>query len=57
MKHQLRPCAAPDGAIPGERAPALADPPVTGGAGTAGLWWLWELVELCLSQAEPDSAA
>ena len=26
-------------------------------AGTAGLQWLWGLVELRLSQAEPDSAA
>ncbi len=26
-------------------------------AGTAGLQWLWGLVELRLSQAEPDTAA
>jgi hypothetical protein len=26
-------------------------------AGTAGLQWLWGLVELRLGQAEPDSAA
>jgi hypothetical protein len=32
---------------------ALADDP----AGTAGLQWLWGLVELHLGQAEPDTAA
>ena len=31
---------------------------LTGGpAGTAGLQWLWGLVELSLSPTEPDSAA
>jgi hypothetical protein len=28
-----------------------------GAAGTAGLQWLWGMVELRLSQAEPDTAA
>jgi hypothetical protein len=32
--------------------------PLAGGpAGVTGLQWLWELVELRLGQAEPDSAA
>ena len=43
---------------PGERAAAPAVERLAGSAaGTAGLQWLWGLVELSLSQAEPDSAA
>jgi hypothetical protein len=57
MKHQLRLCADPDGRSPGERATAPADPPAGDDAGAAGLWLLWELVDLRLSQAGPDSAA
>jgi len=57
MKDQLCLCASPDGRSPGERAAALAEPAAGDDAGAAGLWWLWELVELRLSQAQPDSAA
>ena len=35
----------------------LGDPPAGDDAGATGLWLLWELVELRLSQAGPDSAA
>jgi hypothetical protein len=58
MRYQLRLCAE-RGAQPGpeQRAPAHADPPVSGAAGAAGLCWLWGQVELRLAQAEPDSAA
>jgi hypothetical protein len=58
MGHQLRLRAEP-GARPSprERAMVPADPPASGGAGAAGLCWLWGLVELHLAQAEPDSAA
>ena len=57
MKHQLRLCADPDGRSPGEHAMTLGDPPAGDDAGATGLWLLWELVELRLSQAGPDSAA
>jgi hypothetical protein len=57
MKHQLRLCADPDGRSQGEHATTRADPPAGDGAGATGLWLLWELVELRLSQAGPDSAA
>jgi hypothetical protein len=43
---------------PDERAMAPADERLAGSAaGTAGLQWLWGLVELSLSPTEPDSAA
>lgn len=43
---------------PGERAAAPAEERLAdSAAGTAGLQWLWGLVELSLGQAEPDSAA
>lgn len=42
----------------GERAvPPAAERLAGSAAGTAGLQWLWGLVELSLSQNEPDSAA
>ena len=58
MTYQPRLCA-PHGAQPGpgEGAVTRPDPPASGTAGTAGLCWLWGLVELRLGQAEPDSAA
>jgi len=58
MRHQLR-LRADHGGQPGheERATPRAEPPGDGEAGTAGLWWLWSLVELRLRAAEPDSAA
>jgi hypothetical protein len=41
-----------------ERTAVPAGPPLAGDpAGTAGLQWLWGLVELRLSQTEPDPAA
>ena len=49
--HGERPRAADRTAVPAGQ-PLAADP-----AGTAGLQWLWELVELHLGQAEPDTAA
>ena len=59
MRYQLLLCADRGGQFgPDERAvvPA-AEPPARSAVGTAGLQWLWGLVELRLSQAEPDSAA
>lgn len=41
-----------------ERTAVPAGQPFAGGpAGTAGLQWLWGMVELRLGQAEPDTAA
>jgi hypothetical protein len=58
MRHQLRLCADHGGQSgPEERATPCAEPPGDGEAGTAGLWWLWSLVELRLGAAESDSAA
>lgn len=58
MKYRPRLCADQDmQRRPGQRVPPVADPPAGEDAGTAGLCWLWGLVELRLSQAEPDSAA
>jgi hypothetical protein len=59
MRYQLPLCADHGGQHgPGERAVAFAAEPLAGGAaGTVGLQWLWGLVELHLSQAEPDPAA
>jgi hypothetical protein len=59
MRYQLLPCADHGGQPRhGERAVASAAEPLAGGAaGTAGLQWLWGLVELHLSQAEPGPAA
>jgi hypothetical protein len=59
MRYQLLLCAG-QGALPGpdERAVAPAkERPAGSAVGTAGLQWLWGLVELRLGQAEPDSAA
>jgi hypothetical protein len=59
MRYQLLLCTdhgAQSG--PDERAMASADERLAGSAaGMAGLQWLWGLVELSLSQTEPDSAA
>jgi hypothetical protein len=59
MRYQLLLCTdhgAQSG--PDERTVAPAEGRLAGSAaGTAGLQWLWGLVELSLSQAEPDSAA
>jgi hypothetical protein len=58
MRHQLRLCA--DQGVqfsPEERTTAQADPRAGSEAGAAGLWWLWGLVEMHTSQAEPDTAA
>jgi len=58
MRYQLlradqgeRPRAEERTAVPAGQ-PLAGDP-----AGTAGLQWLWGLVELHLGQAEPDTAA
>jgi hypothetical protein len=58
MRYQL--LRADHGERPGaeERTVVPAgQPPADDPAGTAGLQWLWGLVELRLSQAEPDTAA
>ena len=58
MRYQL--LRADHGERPGaeERTVVAAGQPVAGDpAGTAGLQWLWGLVELSLSQTEPDTAA
>jgi hypothetical protein len=59
MRYQLLLCTdhgAQSG--PADCAAAPAEERRAGSAaGTAGLQWLWGLVELKLSQAEPDSAA
>lgn len=58
MRHHLRPCPDQDERPGPEHAhPALPEPLADGAAGSAGLWWLWGLVELRTSQADPDSAA
>ncbi len=58
MRHQVRPGPDQDGRPSSEQAPlTLAGPLADGAAGLAGLWWLWDLVELRLSQAGPGSAA
>lgn len=59
MKHQSR-LHVDHGGQPGhdDRTVVAATEPFPGGAaGTAGLQWLWGMVELRLSQAEPDTAA
>ena len=59
MRYQLLLCAdhggqtGPDGRTVVPAAEQLAGD----AAGTAGLQWLWGLVELRLSQDEPDTAA
>ena len=58
MRYQL--LRADQGERPGaeERTAVPAGQPLAGGpAGTAGLQWLWGMVELRLGQAEPDNAA
>jgi hypothetical protein len=59
MRYQLLLCAGQGGQPgPDERAAAPAAERLAGSAvGTAGLQWLWGLVELRLGQAEPDTAA
>ena len=58
MSHQLRLCADQGGQFrPQERTTAQEDPRAGREAGTAGLRWLWGLVELHTGQAEPDNAA
>ena len=59
MRYQLLLCADHGGRSgPEERIVLPAAEPLAGGAaGTAGLQWLWELVELRRSQAGPDTAA
>jgi hypothetical protein len=59
MRYQLLLCTD-HGARPGpdECTMAPTQERLAGSAaGTAGLQWLWGLVELSLSQADPDSAA
>jgi hypothetical protein len=54
----LRLCPDQSGQLrPEERTTAHADRLAGDEAGTAGLRWLWGLVELRLGQAEPDNAA
>jgi hypothetical protein len=59
MRYQLLLCAEHGGQFgPEERTVVPAAERLAGNAaGTAGLQWLWGLVELRLSQAEPDTAA
>jgi hypothetical protein len=58
MRYQLLRCADHGGQPGGERAVVPTAEPLAGdAAGTAGLQWLWGLVELRLSQTEPDTAA
>lgn len=59
MRYQLLLCAG-QGAPPGpdERAVAPVEERLAGSAvGSAGLQWLWGLVELRLGEPEPDTAA
>jgi hypothetical protein len=59
MRYQL-PRYAGHGGQSGADEPAvvpIAEPLTGGAAGAAGLQWLWALVELRLSQDEPDTAA
>jgi hypothetical protein len=59
MRYQLLLCTdhgAQSG--PGERVVVPAAERLAGSAaGTAGLQWLWGLVELSLGEPEPDTAA
>lgn len=58
MRYQLLLSAGHGGQSgPDERTAAPAEERRGSAAGTAGLQWLWGLVELSLCQAEPDSAA
>jgi hypothetical protein len=59
MRYQLLPSADYGGQLsPEDRTVVpIAEPLAGGTAGMAGLQWLWGLVELRLSQAEPDTAA
>jgi hypothetical protein len=58
MRHQVRPDPDQDGRLGSGLGPmTLAGPLADGATGSAGLWWLWGLVDLRLSLAEPDSAA
>ena len=57
MRHQVRPCQEQGGRPGAEQAPReVADPLADGAAGSAGLWWLWDLVELRLSPDGPGAA-
>ena len=56
MRDQMLPSADHGGQLsPEDRTVVPIAEPVA--AGAAGLQWLWGLVELHLSQAEPDTAA
>jgi hypothetical protein len=58
MRYQLLLCAEHGGQSDHERTVAPAEERLAdSAAGTAGLQWLWGLVELRLGQAEPDTAA
>jgi hypothetical protein len=58
MRYQLLRCADHVGQPGDERAVVpTAEPLAADAAGTAGLQWLWGLVELRLTQTEPDTAA
>jgi len=58
MRYQLRVCADQGGRLgPDECATVPAEPAAGSAAGTAGLHWLWDLVELRLGEAKPDHAA
>jgi hypothetical protein len=58
MRYQLLLYAEHGGQSGHERTIAPAEERLAdSAAGTAGLQWLWGLVELRLSQAEPDTAA
>jgi hypothetical protein len=59
MRYQLLLCQNQgERSGPGECAVAPTVEPLAGGAaGTVGLQWFWELVELRLGQDEPDTAA
>ncbi len=59
MRDKLLPSADHGGQLsPEDRTVVpIAEPIAGGAAGAAGLQWLWGLVELRLSQAEPDTAA
>jgi hypothetical protein len=58
MRYQLLLCTEYGGQSGHERTEASAEERLAeSAAGTAGLQWLWGLVELRLSQAEPDTAA
>ena len=59
MRYQLLPGADHGGQSgPDERTVvAIGERPASGTAGTAGLQWLWGLVELSLGPDEPGTAA